>query len=622
MSERVSGPENADLIGPRSPAAFADRSGEGQGANASSPDSPTRLDGPLRLALFLLRAGPALILLLLIGVIAMTTPLFLTPRNIGNVLAQTAVIAVLSLGMLLVIVTRGIDLSVGSTLALATVTGALVFQAGNSSFLVIAAMIGAGLLVGLVNGVLFVKGRIPHPFIVTLATLTLVRGVALWLSDGRPIQDMPSDRPGRRWGLDLRLAPDFLFCRRRRRNRGLAADDSRCVGPLDLRSWWQSGGSPPDGDPGIDDSHLGLCLQRAYRRDRRLSHRGKDQRRCANIWRPGGARRHRCSDHRRRQLSRGTGRGESRSRWGADDRRDQKRHEPGQSGLLLSADRPRDRDHRGGRVRRVARASGEQASSGTGGTNMTPGSSIPFLSVRSGTKRFGGVLALDEVDIDVFAGEVLAVLGDNGAGKSTLIKCMSGVHRLDSGVIEVDGDPVQIHSPSDARALGIETVYQDLALFDNLSPSANFYAGRELAGPRWLPTGMRLLERKTMNQRHAGRARSPPGHTPGPRHTRRADVRRSASSGGGGESDCIHLSIGHPGRADRSPRAYVKRHESSTSSSACEATQKAVVVISHADGPRHGGSRSGDRDAAWSQGGRIDPIGRVSGADRFADRWR
>jgi ABC-type sugar transport system ATPase subunit len=123
-----------------------------------------------------------------------------------------------------------------------------------------------------------------------------------------------------------------------------------------------------------------------------------------------------------------------------------------------------------------------------------------MLSVRSGTKRFGGVLALDEVDIDVFAGEVLAILGDNGAGKSTLIKCMSGVHRLDSGVIVVDGDPVQMHSPSDARALGIETVYQDLALFDNLSPSANFYAGREMAWPRWLPTGMRLLRRRSMSQ--------------------------------------------------------------------------------------------------------------------------
>jgi ABC-type sugar transport system ATPase subunit len=67
-------------------------------------------------------------------------------------------------------------------------------------------------------------------------------------------------------------------------------------------------------------------------------------------------------------------------------------------------------------------------------------------------------------------------------------------------VIEVDGDPVQLHSPTDARALGIETVYQDLALFDNLSPSANFYAGRELAGPRWLPMGMRLMRRRTMSE--------------------------------------------------------------------------------------------------------------------------
>jgi ribose transport system permease protein len=151
-----------------------------------------RFDGSLGVALFLLRAGPLLILVLLIIVIAIVTPLFLTTRNIGNVLAQTAVIAVLSLGQLLVIVTRGIDLSVGSTLALATVTGALVFHAGNSSLAVIAVMLGAGLLVGLVNGLLFVKGRIPHPFIVTLATFTLVRGVALWLSDGRPIQEMPT----------------------------------------------------------------------------------------------------------------------------------------------------------------------------------------------------------------------------------------------------------------------------------------------------------------------------------------------------------------------------------------------------------------------------------------------
>jgi ABC-type sugar transport system ATPase subunit len=120
------------------------------------------------------------------------------------------------------------------------------------------------------------------------------------------------------------------------------------------------------------------------------------------------------------------------------------------------------------------------------------------LAVRGATKRFGGVLALDDVDLDVRRGEVLALLGDNGAGKSTLIKCMSGAHRLDSGSLEMNGVEVTIHSPRDARALGIETVYQDLALFDNLSPIDNFYAGRELAGPAWMPRSLRVLRRGRM----------------------------------------------------------------------------------------------------------------------------
>ena len=120
------------------------------------------------------------------------------------------------------------------------------------------------------------------------------------------------------------------------------------------------------------------------------------------------------------------------------------------------------------------------------------------LTVRGATKRFGPVLALDAVDLEVRHGEVVAVLGDNGAGKSTLIKCISGVHRLDAGEIEIDGQPVGITSPAAARAHGIETVYQDLALFDNLEPAANFYAGREDAGPRWLPRPLRVLRRRTM----------------------------------------------------------------------------------------------------------------------------
>jgi D-xylose transport system ATP-binding protein len=120
------------------------------------------------------------------------------------------------------------------------------------------------------------------------------------------------------------------------------------------------------------------------------------------------------------------------------------------------------------------------------------------LSIRGATKRFGAVVGLDGVDLDVGAGEVLALLGDNGAGKSTLIKCLSGALPLDRGTIAMDGREVSLNSPAAARELGIETVYQDLALFDNLRPADNFYAGREIASPRWLPRSIRVLRRGEM----------------------------------------------------------------------------------------------------------------------------
>ena len=102
-----------------------------------------------------------------------------------------------------------------------------------------------------------------------------------------------------------------------------------------------------------------------------------------------------------------------------------------------------------------------------------------LLSVRSISKSFGAVEALKDVSLDVDLGEVLALAGDNGAGKSVLIKSISGVHHPDSGEIRFDGKGVSFSSPHEARALGIETIYQDLALADNLSIGANIFLGRE-----------------------------------------------------------------------------------------------------------------------------------------------
>jgi ABC-type sugar transport system ATPase subunit len=134
---------------------------------------------------------------------------------------------------------------------------------------------------------------------------------------------------------------------------------------------------------------------------------------------------------------------------------------------------------------------------------MTEDAATPVLEVRHAEKRFGAVHALRDVSLQAHQGQVLALLGDNGAGKSTLVKCISGVHALDEGDILLDGEHVAIHSTAAARSAGIETVYQDLALFDNLTPAQNFYCGREIAEPSWLPRGLRFLSGRKMERQTA-----------------------------------------------------------------------------------------------------------------------
>ncbi|GAB5510760.1 MAG: ATP-binding cassette domain-containing protein [Hyphomicrobiales bacterium] len=117
--------------------------------------------------------------------------------------------------------------------------------------------------------------------------------------------------------------------------------------------------------------------------------------------------------------------------------------------------------------------------------------------MRGITKRFGGVVALNGVDLDAYAGEVLAIVGDNGAGKSTLIKILTGVYQPSAGLIEMDGEQLLMSGHSDAIALGIDAVYQTLALADHLPPAANVFLGNELTTKL---LGVPLLDNRRMRQ--------------------------------------------------------------------------------------------------------------------------
>ncbi len=126
--------------------------------------------------------------------------------------------------------------------------------------------------------------------------------------------------------------------------------------------------------------------------------------------------------------------------------------------------------------------------------------STPLLEMRNISIHFGGIKAVDDVSIDVMPGEVVGLLGHNGAGKSTLIKILSGAYKKDAGEIYVDGKKVEINSPIDARQHNIETIYQTLALSDNLDAASNLFLGREITTKFGLvdDTAMEAESRKIM----------------------------------------------------------------------------------------------------------------------------
>jgi ABC-type sugar transport system ATPase subunit len=125
-----------------------------------------------------------------------------------------------------------------------------------------------------------------------------------------------------------------------------------------------------------------------------------------------------------------------------------------------------------------------------------------LLRVENLTKRFGGLVAVDEVSMEIFKGEVIGLVGDNGAGKSTLIKMISGVYHPDGGDIYMDGKKIVFTGPREARDMGIETIYQDLALAENLDVGANIFMGREIKKP-YLGGVLNTLDRRKMRAESA-----------------------------------------------------------------------------------------------------------------------
>jgi len=143
------------------------------------------------------------------------------------------------------------------------------------------------------------------------------------------------------------------------------------------------------------------------------------------------------------------------------------------------------------------------------GRAPTPAERVPLLRLEKVTKNFGPVSALTDINLDIYPGEVTALVGDNGAGKSTTIKTISGIWQPDSGQMYWDGQTIHIRSPRDASALGIATMYQDLALADNLDIVQNMFLGRELRQFGLLDEdAMETEARKTLSDLHVTTVRS------------------------------------------------------------------------------------------------------------------
>lgn len=203
----------------------------------------------------------------------------------------------------------------------------------------------------------------------------------------------------------------------------------------------------------------------------------------------------------------------------------------------------------------------------------------PVVKMRGISKRFGGVVALDDVDLDAYAGEVLAIVGDNGAGKSTLIKILTGVYQPTSGSMELDGQPFVMASHSDAIAMGVDAVYQNLAIADHLTPAENLFLGTELTKELF---GIKLLDNKRMKEEAAATLNERLGV-----QLKSMDVLTESLSGGQRQAVAIARAVRHENLrvlVMDEPTAALGPQETARTLSLIKSLKEqglAVIVISH-----------------------------------------
>jgi fructose transport system ATP-binding protein len=427
-------------------------------------------------------AGPAIVLVLATIVFSFLSDTFLTTTNMSLIVQQVMTIGILAIGQTIVILTAGIDLSVGAMMVLTSVImGKMAVQNGVPDLLALLIGFGAGAALGLVNGILVTRVKLP-PFIVTLGTWQVFFALNLWYSKSETIrsQDVESEAWLLRW-----LGRAFTILDTR-----ITYGSILMIG-LYVAFWyvmkWTAWGQHvyASGDDAEAAELSGIRVGRV----------GADR------------------PHRFDQPAVGSGR-QPRHDQRRGDRRDEpvRRPRPDRRDAARRADRRRlpQRARAGARRRAVAELRDRRADhhrrehrpvDPEGSCMSEPrNTNGAVLEARGLVKRFGSVTALDGTDFDLREGEVLAIIGDNGAGKTSLIKCLTGAQIPDDGEIFLDGEPVTFKNPLESRAAGIGTVYQSLAVSPALDITTNLFLGRERRRAGILGSVFRMLDRSTMER--------------------------------------------------------------------------------------------------------------------------